>query len=160
MAFLPEAMCASIIWLKSIRYTWSAPTTTTMSGCSSPMRFRDWKIASALPRYQRLPRRCCAGTDATYEFSRPERRQVSATWRSRLCDLYWVSTTIWVRPEFSRFDRAKSIKRYTPPNGTAGFARSSVSGMSRLPSPPASTMPNIFFDGMALTVLPRDIRVT
>src|SRR5581483_3383099 len=28
-----------------------------------------------------------------------------------------------------------------PPNGTAGFARSAVSGQSRLPSPPARTMP-------------------
>src|SRR6476469_3305361 len=29
-----------------------------------------------------------------------------------------------------------------PPNGTAGFARSAVSGDSRFPSPPASTMPS------------------
>src|SRR3954447_16645613 len=28
-----------------------------------------------------------------------------------------------------------------PPNGTAGLARSAVSGHSRLPSPPARTMP-------------------
>ena len=34
----PEAMCASIIWPKSMRYTWSAPTTTTMSGFSSWMQ--------------------------------------------------------------------------------------------------------------------------
>ena len=71
-------------------------------------------------------------------------RQVCETWRSRLCDLYWVSTTIWRRPELMRFDSAKSMRRYCPPNGTAGFARSAVSGMSRLPSPPASTMPKIF----------------
>lgn len=35
VAAAPEAMCASIIWSKSMRYTWSAPTTTMMSGCSS-----------------------------------------------------------------------------------------------------------------------------
>ncbi|GGQ60842.1 hypothetical protein GCM10010145_33700 [Streptomyces ruber] len=29
-----------------------------------------------------------------------------------------------------------------PPKVTAGFARSAVSGISRLPSPPASTIPN------------------
>ena len=28
-----------------------------------------------------------------------------------------------------------------PPNGTAGFARSAVRGIRRLPSPPASTIP-------------------
>ncbi len=79
-------------------------------------------------------------------------RQVSATCRSRLCDLYWVRTTIFCRPEFTRFDSAKSMRRKFPPNGTAGFARSAVSGMSRLPSPPASTMPKIFFGAMPLTV--------
>ena len=35
VAAWPDWMCASIIWLKSMRYTWSAPTTTMMSGCSS-----------------------------------------------------------------------------------------------------------------------------
>src|SRR5208282_2564033 len=32
--------------------------------------------------------------------------------------------------------------RYLPPNGTAGLARSRVRGKSRVPLPPASTMPN------------------
>src|SRR4029077_19333048 len=32
--------------------------------------------------------------------------------------------------------------RYFPPNGTAGLARSRVRGYSRVPFPPASTMPN------------------
>jgi hypothetical protein len=50
---------------KSMRYTWSAPITTTMSGFSSWMRFSDCRMASAEPENQRLPRRCCAGTDAT-----------------------------------------------------------------------------------------------
>ncbi len=55
-------------------------------------------------------------------------------------------------PELTRFDSAKSTRRKFPPNGTAGFARSAVRGMSRLPSPPASTMPNTFFVAMSLTV--------
>ena len=61
----PDSMCCSTICEKSIRYTWSAPTTTTMSGFSSLIRLRLWKIASALPRYQRLSTRCWAGTGAT-----------------------------------------------------------------------------------------------
>ena len=31
-----------------------------------------------------------------------------------------------------------------PANGTAGFARSAVSGISRFPSPPASTIASTF----------------
>jgi hypothetical protein len=61
----PVSMCCCTIELKSMRYTWSAPTTTTMSGRSSWTRFRLWKMASALPRYHRLPTRCCAGTGVT-----------------------------------------------------------------------------------------------
>src|SRR6476660_7785623 len=63
-------------------------------------------------------------------------------WRSRLWLLYWVSTAIRSTPAFTRFDNAKSINRYSPPNGTAGLALSRVSGKRRLPSPPASTMPS------------------
>jgi hypothetical protein len=54
--------------------------------------------------------------------------------------LYCVKTAIWRIPAFARFDKTKSIKRYVPPNGTAGFARSIVNGISRLPSPPARTI--------------------
>ena len=38
----PDSMCASTICDASIRYTWSAPNTTMMSGCSSTIRFIDW----------------------------------------------------------------------------------------------------------------------
>jgi hypothetical protein len=55
----------SIICIGSIRYTWSAPKTITMSGCSSLIRFIDWKMASAEPVYQCGPRRCWAGTGVT-----------------------------------------------------------------------------------------------
>jgi hypothetical protein len=41
---------------------------------------------------------------------------------------------------FTQLDRAKSTIRYIPPNGTAGLARSRVSGSSRAPRPPASRM--------------------
>ncbi len=38
----PDSMWASTIWEASIRYTWSAPNTTMMSGFSSTIRFIDW----------------------------------------------------------------------------------------------------------------------
>ena len=38
----PVSMCWRTMWLKSMRYTWSAPTTTTMSGLSSWTRLRLW----------------------------------------------------------------------------------------------------------------------
>src|SRR6476469_8470539 len=65
-------------------------------------------------------------------------------WRSSLWLLYWVSTAIRTIPALTRLDNAKSINRYSPPNGTAGLALSRVSGKRRLPSPPASTMPSTF----------------
>src|ERR1700677_2353628 len=74
--------------------------------------------------------------------------------RSRLWLLYWVSTHIFLIPPLARFDSAKSISRYSPPNGTAGLARSAVSGLSRVPAPPASTIPRT--DGCVMTGPPRD----
>ena len=75
--------------------------------------------------------------------------------RSRLWLLYWVSTQIFLIPLLARFDSAKSTSRYTPPNGTAGLARSSVSGASRVPAPPASTIPRT--RGSAMCVPPEVI---
>src|SRR5437763_1013123 len=46
-----------------------------------------------------------------------------------------------LQPPLTRLDSAKSMRRYRPPNGTAGLARSAVSGASRRPAPPASTIP-------------------
>jgi hypothetical protein len=40
-------------------------------------------------------------------------------------------------PEFTQLDRVKSMMRYFPPNGTAGFVRFAVSVPSLEPSPPA-----------------------
>src|SRR3984893_5307471 len=42
-------------------------------------------------------------------------------------------------PELMRLLRTKSMMRYLPPKGTAGLARSCVSGYRRLPLPPART---------------------
>ena len=61
----PDSMCWATICRGSMRYTWSAPNTTTYSGLSSKIRLNDCRIASALPVYQRGPSRCCAGTGVT-----------------------------------------------------------------------------------------------
>jgi hypothetical protein len=44
------------------------------------------------------------------------------------------------RPEFTQFEREKSMMRYFPPNGTAGLARFSERMHRRLPRPPARIM--------------------
>src|SRR5271156_1796827 len=46
-------------------------------------------------------------------------------------------------PELTRFESTKSMMRYLPPNGTAGFARSRVNGCSRVPCPPAIISANV-----------------
>ena len=51
--------------------------------------------------------------------------------------LYWVRTTTLSISELTQFDRVKSMIRYLPPNGTAGFARTDDRIESRSPSPPA-----------------------
>src|SRR5512134_592616 len=50
---------------------------------------------------------------------------------------YCVSIMTSEIPEFTQFDRVKSMMRYLPAKGTAGFARFSVRTPSREPSPPA-----------------------
>src|SRR5438093_9421673 len=47
-------------------------------------------------------------------------------------------------PEFTQFDNGKSMMRYLPAKGTAGFARFAVSTPSREPSPPARITARIF----------------
>src|SRR5205809_6450416 len=46
-------------------------------------------------------------------------------------------------PELRQFDKAKSMMRNLPPKNTAGLARRSVSCLSRLPRPPASTSASV-----------------
>src|SRR5262249_23485188 len=53
------------------------------------------------------------------------------------CGRYCVRIITSEIPEFTQLDRVKSMMRYLPANGTAGFARFPVSTPSREPSPPA-----------------------
>src|SRR5690242_13210987 len=57
--------------------------------------------------------------------------------------LYCVRTLIWRRPELTKLESTMSMIRYRPPNGTAGLARSLVSGPRRRPSPPARIITRI-----------------
>src|SRR6185503_7010012 len=61
-------------------------------------------------------------------------------WRLSESDLYCVAMKIRRSPELMQLLSAKSMMRYGPPKYTAGLARSLVSGYSRSPAPPASTM--------------------
>ena len=58
---------------------------------------------------------------------------MSATCSASIAAVYSISA-------LAKFDKTKSIKRYVPPKGTAGLALSMVNGISRFPSPPASTI--------------------
>ena len=105
--------------------------------------------------YQRGPRRCCAGTGVMYSPASPDSRQFCEMWRSSECDLYCVSTQIRRYRALTRLDSTKSISRYAPPKGTAGLARSAVSGYSRLPSPPARTMPSTCGNSLMVQTYPQ-----
>ena len=70
--------------------------------------------------------------DCFYDDGRP----VPMCWLSDV-GRYWVSTPMSKIPEFTQFDSVKSMIRYLPANGTAGFARRSDSRHRRLPTPPA-----------------------
>ena len=54
----------------------------------------------------------------------------------RLSELYCVSTKIRRSPELMQFEMGMSTSRYLPASGTAGLARSLVSGNKRVPRPP------------------------
>lgn len=87
-----------------------------------------------------------AGTGVMYSRSsglntdQPSRKCLCSEW-----DLYWVSTSMRRSPECRQLLRVKSIIRYLPPKGTAGFARYRVSGCSRSPAPPARMIAKMFF---------------
>src|SRR6266545_7928902 len=53
------------------------------------------------------------------------------------CGRYCVRIMMSKIPEFTQLESVKSMIRYLPANGTAGFARRSVSTPRRCPSPPA-----------------------
>src|ERR1044071_535654 len=60
-------------------------------------------------------------------------------WRCRELLLNWVRTKMRRRLELRQLLMGMSTSRYLPPRGTAGLARSLVSGKSRVPAPPPST---------------------
>ena len=100
-----------------------------------------WNTASAVPMYHWFSAtRCDAGRMSKLSLRIGCRKfQPRCRWRIRLCALYCVATAMRRMPELSAFDSAKSMMRVLPPKYTAGFARFSVSSMSRAPRPPAST---------------------
>src|SRR5262252_9077197 len=53
------------------------------------------------------------------------------------CGRYCVRIMTSEIPELTQFESVKSMMRYLPANGTAGFARFSVRTPRREPSPPA-----------------------
>src|SRR5690606_5926133 len=65
----------------------------------------------------------------------------------RLAELYWVSTKILLSPELMQLEIGTSTSRYLPARGTAGLARSLVSGKSRVPAPPPMMTASISFIG-------------
>src|SRR5260370_4934743 len=58
-------------------------------------------------------------------------------WRFRLSALFCVRMKMRRRFELMQFDSVMSMMRYRAPKGTAGLARSRVSGQRRSPWPPA-----------------------
>ena len=101
-------------------------------------------MASAVPWYHSWRRRCWAGMISTNSpISGRMKLQARCRWRISECDLYWVSTPMRRSPEFTQFDKAKSMIRYLPPKGTAGLARHLVRFIRREPAPPASTNTNV-----------------
>src|SRR5208337_2216618 len=116
-------------------------------------------MASAVPRYQDSPVRICGGTrvmkspHSELKIDQPSRRCFC-----RECDLYWVKIKMRRRPECRQLLSVKSMMRYLPPKGTAGLARSAVSGCNREPTPPAKRTVNVFSRLPIVFVLRRTIR--
>src|SRR3990172_3428727 len=61
--------------------------------------------------------------------------------RCREADLNCVRMATSCTPELRQLLRGMSIRRYLPAMGTAGLARSRVSGHRRVPRPPPRMMP-------------------
>src|SRR3990172_5902218 len=62
-------------------------------------------------------------------------------------------------PEFRQLLSAMSMMRYFPARGTAGLARSLVSGHSRAPRPPPRINPNISRLAISAPNLPFDLQM-
>ena len=83
-------------------------------------------MALAVPLYQ-CPRRPCSADRAAEHARRrhdgPGPRAGRCRYRrSAPAARYWVSTPTVSMPELTQLDRGKSMMRYFPPKGTAGFA--------------------------------------
>ena len=106
--------------------------------CSTTLMF--WRTASAVPPYHSATRpRLMYGCSILMPPVLRSRSQgrPSPMWSLSDRGLYWVSTTTSSTPEFTQLDSVKSMIRYLPPNGTAGFARTDDRMDRRSPSPPA-----------------------
>src|SRR4051812_26659086 len=66
----------------------------------------------------------------------------------RECGRYCVRTATSARSELAQLERTKSMMRYFPPNGIAGFARFSARILRRLPSPPARIIVKTFIEAL------------
>src|SRR5687768_12197619 len=105
----------------------------------------DCRTASAVPWYHISETEVCS---AARMVTKPARKRSKtydrAMWLFRLAELYWVSTKMRSSPELMQLETGTSIRRYFPASGTAGLARSLVSGKSRVPAPPPRITASIF----------------
>src|SRR3990167_6886751 len=109
------------------------------------MMSRFWYTASAVPRYQESFTRCCAGSRSMNSPSSGRRKfQPFWIWVLSEWDLYWVRMLMRRIPELMQLDRGKSMLRYLPPKGTAGFECQRVSDCRREPLPPARIRARVF----------------
>ena len=104
-------------------------------------------MALAVPLYQRPSFSVIYGGRTN---TPPELRSRSQCWpvpryAFSASGRYCVKTPTVSMSELTQLDSGKSMMRYFPPNGTAGFAMWDVRMPKRLPWPPASSMATIFF---------------
>ena len=85
-----------------------------------------------------------------FSFSSSPKFHPSRRCCSNACALNWVRTYMEWTPELMKLLSTKSMIRYFPPNGTAGLLRRFVKRRSRLPRPPAITIPSTFIQVLCL----------
>src|SRR3990172_5118641 len=119
---------------------WSPASTSTRSPGAWRMASMFERTASAVPRYHSVGRpREMYGWSMGIPPGLGWRSQgrPRPMWSFSERGLYWVRTTTLSMPELTQLLRTKSMMRYLPPKGTAGFARMLERMESRSPSPPA-----------------------
>src|SRR6059036_2786254 len=95
------------------------------------------RTASAVPWYHEVSANVCSA--ARISTKPPEKWSNlydCEMWRCNEAELNWVSRKILSSPELRQLEIGISTNRYLPPRGTAGLARSCVSGNNRVPRPP------------------------